>query len=242
MAIELPDEVAQFLQFIGINWPMINEDKVREFGSHIRQFADNLRDAHEQAHSTIQQLGQAYQGASYEALLAKWSGTSTAHLNELVEACHVVADALDVAADVIVGLKVEAIAELVVMAASFIADQAAAVATLGIAEAAEALIVEAAEKLVDFLKQQVIQHIAAAVIGAAVGPLMEKVAAAVKGLAFEAVSAALGEGGGGGSPGTGFTIDTEAVKGHADVMRQHAETVRGHAQTFAAAAGNLSFT
>jgi uncharacterized protein YukE len=242
MAIELPDEVAQFLMFIGINWPMINEDKVREFGSHVRQFADNLRDAHQQAHSTIQQLGQAYQGAGYEALLAKWSGTSTQHLTELVDACHVVSDALDVAADVIVGLKVEAIAELVVMAASFIADQAAAVATFGIAEAAEALIVEGAEKVVEFLKQQVIQHIAAAVIGAAVGPLMQKVAAAVKGLAFEAVSAAMGMPAGGGAVGEGFRIDPEAVKGHAQVMRAHADTVRGHAQTFAAAAGSLSFT
>jgi uncharacterized protein YukE len=241
VAIELPSEVAQFLQFIGINWPMINEDKVREFGTHVRQFADNLHDAHDQAHSTIQQLGQAYQGAGYEALLAKWSSTSTQHLNELVEACHVVAEALDAAADVIIGLKVEAIAELVVMAASFIADQAAAVVTFGLAEAAEALIVEGAEKLVEFLKQQVIQHIAGAVIGAAVGPLMEKVASSVKGLAFEAVSAAMGEGGGGGGAGSSFQIDPEAVKGHADVMRQHAETVRGHAQDFAAAAGNLSF-
>jgi uncharacterized protein YukE len=241
MAIELPAEVAQFLQLIGINWPMINEDKVREFGVHVRQFADNLKDSHDQAHSTIQQLGQAYQGAGYEALMAKWSSTSTQHMTELVDACHVVGDALDAAADVIIGLKVEAIAELVVMAVSFIADQAAAVATFGIAEAAEALIVEAAEKLVEFLKQQVIQHIAGAVIGAAVGPLMEKVAAAVKGLAFEAVSAALGTTGGGGSIGEGFMIDTEAVKGHAQVMRDHAETVRGHAQTFASAAGNLSF-
>jgi uncharacterized protein YukE len=241
MAIELPGEVAQFLQLIGINWPQINEDKVREFGTHVRQFADNLQDAHQQAHATIQQLGQSYQGAGYEALLAKWSGTSTKHLTELVDACHAVADALAAAADVIVGLKVEAIAELVVMAASFVADQAAAVATFGIAEAAEGLIVEGAEKLVEFLKQQVIQHITGAVIGAAVGPLMEKVAAAVKGLAFEAVSAALGQPASGGV-GEGFRIEPEAVRGHAQIMRQHAETVRGHAQTFAAAAGGMSFT
>ncbi|MFE3774641.1 hypothetical protein [Streptomyces sp. NPDC059122] len=30
-AIELPDEVVSFLQFIGVNWPSVNEDKVREF-------------------------------------------------------------------------------------------------------------------------------------------------------------------------------------------------------------------
>ena len=30
MAIELPEQVVSFLQFIGVNWPNINEDKVRE--------------------------------------------------------------------------------------------------------------------------------------------------------------------------------------------------------------------
>jgi uncharacterized protein YukE len=242
MAIELPSEVAQFLNFIGINWPMINEDKVREFGQHVREFATNLQDAHQQAHNTVQQLGQAYQGAGYEALLTKWSSTSTQHLTELVDGCHVVADALDAAADVIIGMKVEAIAELVVMAATFIADQAAAVATLGIAEAAEALVIEAGKKIVEFLKQQLIQHIVAEVIEATVKPLMDKVSAAVSGLVFQAAESALGVSGGGGSVGAGFSIDTELVKGHAAAMRQHAETVAGHAQTFAANAGALNFS
>jgi hypothetical protein len=241
VAIELPGEVAQFLQFIGINWPMINEDKVREFGQHVREFATNLQDAHEQAHGTVQQLGQAYQGAGYEALMAKWAGTSQQHLTELVDGCHVVADALDVAADVIIGMKVEAIAELVVMAATFIADQAAAVATLGLAEAAEALVIEAGKKIVEFLKQQLIQHIVAEVIEATVKPLMDKVGAAVSGLVFEAAESALGVSGGGGSAGSGFMIDTELVKNHAAAMKEHAATVAGHAQTFASNAGSLDF-
>jgi hypothetical protein len=156
-----------------------------------------------------------------------------------LDACHAAADAMDVAADVIVGLKAEAIAELVVMAAAFVADQAAAVATFGLAEAALALIEEAATKLVEFLKQQVIQHIEAAVIGAAITPLMDTVVRAVKGLAFEAVSAALGVSGGGGVEG--FSIDPEAVRGHVQVMRDHADAVRGHAQAFAVAAGSVSF-
>ncbi|MFJ9419064.1 hypothetical protein ACIRPT_33635 [Streptomyces sp. NPDC101227] len=87
----------------------------------------------------VKQLEDVYQGASYEALLAKWGQMSDSHMTELVNACHVVVDALDIAADTIVAMKVEAIAELTVLAITFIADQAAAVATLGIAEAAEAL-------------------------------------------------------------------------------------------------------
>lgn len=35
VAIELPGEVVSFLQFIGVNWPNVNEDKVRELASHM---------------------------------------------------------------------------------------------------------------------------------------------------------------------------------------------------------------
>jgi uncharacterized protein YukE len=137
VAIELPGEVVSFLQFIGVNWPNVNEDKVRELASHVREFAESVDDTHQGSTATIKRLGGYYQGASYEALLAKWAQLSNSHMSELIQACHTVATALDVAADVIVGMKVEAIAELAVLAATFIADQAAAVATLGIAEAAE---------------------------------------------------------------------------------------------------------
>ncbi|MFD8595646.1 WXG100 family type VII secretion target [Kitasatospora sp. NPDC059646] len=95
MAIELPGEVVEFLSFIGINWPTVNEDKVREFASHVREFAQNVESVHQRPTSTVRQLGQAYEGASYEALLAKWASLSDSHFNELVQACHVVADALD---------------------------------------------------------------------------------------------------------------------------------------------------
>lgn len=234
--------MVDFLQVIGINWPQINEDKVREFGTHLRDFATGLQDAHAQAQTTVQQLGQAYQGSGYEALLAKWGSTSTQHLTELVDGCHVVADALDVAADAIVGLKGAAIAELVVLAATFVADQAAAALTFGIAEAAEAAVIAAGRKAVDFLEQQVIQHITEEVVNAAVTPLMDKVSAAISGLVFEAAQAAVGGGSAGASAGDGFSIEPDAVRTYAAAMRQHAETVVGHAQTFASAAGSVDFS
>ncbi|WP_055585152.1 WXG100 family type VII secretion target, partial [Peterkaempfera griseoplana] len=192
MAIELPGEVVSFLQFIGINWPSVNEDKVREFASHVREFGQSVESTHQDSTATIKQLGQAYEGASYEALLSKWAQLSDSHMTELVQACQVVATALDAAADVIVAMKVEAIAELVALAAAFVADQAAAVATLGAAEAAMVLIEEAAEKLVNFLEQQLEQYIIGQVIEAAIDPLVEVVGRAVSGLVFQAAESALG--------------------------------------------------
>ncbi|GGR02010.1 WXG100-like domain-containing protein [Kitasatospora griseola] len=241
MAIELPSEVVEFLSFIGINWPTVNEDKVREFGAHVREFAQNVDSVHQQSTSTVQQLGQAYQGASYEALLAKWASLSDSHLNELVQACHVVADALDIAADVIVAMKVETIGELVVLAAAFIADQAAAVATLGAAEAAVILIEEAAKRLINYLEQQLEQYIIAQVVEAAIGPLVDTVANAVQGLVFQAAESVLGVSADGGGGGSGFQIDPDALEEHARMMHDQADAVAGHAQMFQSKIAGVSF-
>ncbi|SOE14769.1 hypothetical protein SAMN06272775_5687 [Streptomyces sp. 2323.1] len=242
MAIELPGQVVSFLQFIGVNWPDINEDKVREFGSHVRDFAQKVDDTHKESTSTVKQLEDVYQGASYEALLAKWGQMSDSHMTELVNACHVVADALDIAADTIVAMKLEAIAELTVLAITFVADQAAAVATLGIAEAAEALVIEAAEKLMDYLVQQLEQYIIGQVIEAAIDPLVETVGKAVGGLVFQAAESALGvSGGGGGRGGEGFSIHPEALHARAEKLHAHARTVAGHAAEFEAKAAGASF-
>ncbi|MFE3769615.1 WXG100 family type VII secretion target [Streptomyces sp. NPDC059122] len=243
MAIELPDEVVTFLQFIGVNWPSVNEDKVREFASHVRDFAQKLDETHKGSTSTIHQLAEVYQGASYEALLTKWGQLSDGHMSELVNACHTVATALDVAADTIVAMKVEAIGELIVLAITFVADQAAAVATLGIAEAAEALVIAAGKKLVNFLEQQLEQYIIGQVVEAAINPLVEVVGKAVSGMAFQAAESALGVSGGGGGGGVGesFSIHPEELHKRAKALRGHARTVASHAADFESKAAGVSF-
>jgi uncharacterized protein YukE len=240
VAIELPSEVVTFLQMIGVNWPNVNEDKVREFGQHVREFADNVSGTHADATSTVTQLGQAYQGASYEAMFAKWGQMSSTHMTELVDICNVVATALDVGADVIVGMKGVAIAELIGLAASFIADQAAAIATFGIAEAAEALIVKLAEELMDYLEQQLTQYVIGQIIEAAITPLVGVVEKAVNGMVYSAVESALGVSGPGGA-GSGVQVAPADALTHAQAMHGHAETIAGHAQTFTSNLAGLSF-
>lgn len=238
MAIELPSEVVSLLQFIGINWPDVNEDKVREFGQHVRDFAQNISGAHGDVTGTLQQLGQAYQGPAYDTLNAAWTKVFSQHMDDLVNGCHVVATALDVGADAIVGMKTAAIAELVALAASFVADQAAAVATFGLAEAAEAGIVAAAEKAVNYLEQQLTQYVTGQIIEAAITPLVGVVEKAVSGLVYSGTQAVTAAGGAGGS---GFRIVPDDVAKHAQAFRDHAETVAGHAEDFTSKLSTLSF-
>jgi hypothetical protein len=69
VAIELPGPVVSFLNVGGVSWPYANEDKVRDFASHIREFASAVDTTHQQATDTVKQLGAHYEGPSYEALL-----------------------------------------------------------------------------------------------------------------------------------------------------------------------------
>lgn len=245
MAIELPSAVVDFLNVIGINFPQVNEDSVRDFATHVRDFATNVDGTHQAATATVQQMNSAYSGSSYEALVSKWAQMSSSHMTDLVDACHVVADALDAAADVIVAMKVEAIGELVVLAASFVADQAAAVVTFGLAEAALAAIEEAGEKICEVLEQQLVQYVIGKVITAAVQPLEAVVLKAVKGLTFEATGAVLGVGGdssGGGAVGAVFQMVPDELAAHGQAMQGHADQVATHAATLMSNLSTVSFS
>ena len=152
-----------------------------------------------------------------------------------MDGCRILADGLDVGADFVVGQKIEAAIELGVMAATFVADQAAAVATLGLAEAAVPVIIAAGKALVETLKQQIIQYIVGEVVEAAAKPLFAKVENALAGLDWSNAPA--------GEPGVGesFSIEPGTVAAHTAVLRGHAETMRGHAETLRSGLGGLSF-
>jgi uncharacterized protein YukE len=239
MAIELPSEVVDFLQFIGIDWPNVNEDSVRALAGHVRDFASGIDQTHQAATQTVQGMSSAYSGASYEQLVQTWTRLSSSHMTELIDACNVVAEALDVAADAIVAAKGVAIAELVVLAASFVADQAAAVLTFGIAEAAEALVITAGKECVKFLEQQLEQEIVGKVLEAAITPLEGVVEKAVSGLVYQGAESALGESGG--SVGASFSMDKEALTQHFQTFQQHADAVATHAQTLQSNIASVSF-
>jgi len=124
---------------------------------------------------------------------------------------------------------------LVAMAASFVADQAAAVATAGIAEAAVPLIVEGAERVVKSLVMDLEQHVVGSVVEAGAKPLFAKVEAAISGLDWS------GSGGAAPESGQGFSIDPAGVRAQTTVLRTHAATMRAHGDDFMAAVGRLGF-
>ncbi|MER5639610.1 hypothetical protein ABT095_21960 [Kitasatospora sp. NPDC002227] len=192
MSIELPSELVWVMNLLGLNWPDVDEDELRAWAGHVREFAAGLQGAHEDSHEMVQGLAESYQGASYEALVERWDRASREHHTVLIDCCGVLATGLELAADGIVVAKGAVIAELVAMAAEFAAEQAAAVATLGLAEAANVVIVEAGKRVVNAILQQIEQEIIGQLVSMAIEPFQAEIEKAVSGLVFEGVEKALG--------------------------------------------------
>ncbi|MFC1409688.1 hypothetical protein ACEZCY_25945 [Streptacidiphilus sp. N1-12] len=237
MAVDdLPGPVVTFLNVIGVPWPYLNEDEVRRFAGMVRQFGQAVERTHQEATTAIANFAQAYQGPATRRMQSGWTQMSEQHTQELVEGCHVLAEALDVAADYIIAQKVEALAELIGMAATFVADQAASVATLGLAEAAVPLIIATGKKLLETLKQLIIQHIMGEVIEAAAKPLFAKIEKAMSGLDWSQTGSADSA-----DAGDGFSIDHGTAGAHLQVLSGHAETLRGHATVLRSGMAGLAF-
>ncbi|HEV3170738.1 MAG TPA: hypothetical protein VGZ32_10385 [Actinocrinis sp.] len=235
MAIDdLPLPVVNFLNVIGVEWPYIDEDTVNRFASLVREFGQAVEQTHRDATATVQGIAQAHQGASTEVLKSGWAHLSSAHVTEIVDGCDVLAVALEGWAAEIVVQKGIAIAELVTMAATFFADQAAAVATLGLAEAAVPVIIAAAKKLAESLIDDLEQYIMGKVIEAAAKPLFAKVEAALSGLDWS-------QSGASSSSAQGFSLDLQALEEQATHMKVHAETMRAHAAKLGSGIAGLAF-
>ena len=235
MAIDdLPMPVVNFLNVIGVEWPYINEDQVMHFASLARQFGTAVSTTHQDATDAVSKIAQAHQGASTQAMQSGWAELSSKHVSEIVDGCGVLADALEAWAGYIVVQKGVAIAELVTMAAAFVADQAAAVATFGLAEAAVPVIIAAAKKLAESLIDDLEQYVLGKVIEAAAKPLFAKVESMLSGLDWSQSS-------GGGGSAEGFSLDMQELTAQTSLLHTHAATMRTHATTLQSGLAGLSF-
>ena len=120
------------------------------------------------------------------------------------------------------------------ISAAFIADQAAAVVTFGLSEAAVPLIIEGAQALVRSLVADLEQYVIGQVIEASAKPLFAKVEVALSGLDWSKSGAVAG------AP-TGFSLDPGAARAQTDVLRGHAAALRAHAAAFRQGVAGLSF-
>lgn len=218
MAIEIPHDVALFLNFAGVPYPDINEDQVRALANHVRDFADGVANTYDNATGVIKNIGKVYSGYSYQQLVAAWARMSTTHVADLRAACRVVADALDAAAEVIVATKIAVLAELAGLAASYAVAMGSSILTGGLSFAIEQAIVAAARKICEVMEQALIAYVLSEVIAKAIEPLEHVVDRMIHAVVDDVANRVLGPP----ATSTGQTLYIEP-----DEVLQHAATLDG---------------
>ncbi|MGW4720906.1 WXG100-like domain-containing protein [Nocardia sp. NPDC004260] len=237
MPIEMPSEVALFLNLIGIPYPDINADDVRALGMHVRSFAENVASTHELASGAINDMGSVYSGYSYQQLVASWARMSATHMADLDRGCHVVAEALRIAADVITAVQVAVLAELAALAASY----AVVLATPG-AAAYSLAVREVAGRLCRGMEDMILSYIAAEVIERAIQPLEDTIDRLVNGFVLDAAHELLGIPSPEQSAATPLYIEPDEVLRYANILDGLADDILKHAATFAEDVAGLNFT
>lgn len=171
MGYVLPGWMDEILDFIGINWPNVDEDDYREMADAMREFADQFEGHGAEAHAAVSRILASSEGAAVDALQEHWDLVKSGHLEKVPDIARLFSDACDVVADIIFGMKTKAEIELGAMAASIGVSLGLAVVTgglsaiVGAAETAamrqliKRIIDEAADQIVDELLARVTEPI-----------------------------------------------------------------------------------
>lgn len=187
MSIQLPSELTWCLNMLGIPWPDIDEDQLHNWATQVRTYANSTADTHDAAHAKVKALAGTSHGDAYDALRAGWDKASSTHMKEMVQGCHLFADALDAAADVVVVVKGAIIAALAAMAAQIAAAQASAVITGGASEATIPAVVQSTQTVVEQQLSQLAQQVVGGLLKAVATPLEDTIARAVEGMVFPGI-------------------------------------------------------
>ncbi|MFJ5830881.1 RHS repeat-associated core domain-containing protein [Streptomyces sp. NPDC093089] len=183
MAVTVPDWADTLLDLVGVNWPNVDEDAYREMADALREFADDLADDGQLANNHMERLLSSGHGEAMEALNEHWTKVKGKHLKDMVSAARTIADALDLAAGAIEGMKWKAVAELGVLAG----QTGLAMALIPVTGGLSALLGAGA---IAFTKKQLLKLITAAMeeaVGHVVSVMTEPVVAALENMAADLV-------------------------------------------------------
>lgn len=217
MGLVLPGALTWVLDIVGIDWPNIDEDQLRSAADELRQLADELTGNTGDAKSDIEQMLQNNTADSLELFEALWNKLAGSHLPQLADGMKVVGAGLDVAAVVVVGMKAAAIAQLAILAAEIISDQAEAAFTFGASEALIPVQTMATREIMKTVIDQAVKQVEQQLLNAVEGPIFDALTSAGEELAGQLVGDALGTSSGvdlgkvAGAAGGGFEQGVQSV-------------------------------
>jgi len=134
VSLTLPDELVWVLDLLGFNWPMADEDQLKEAAKAWRQFADDADDVRREAAQVVRHVVGANEAEAIDAFAQHWKEFERGddgHLSDAADAARLVADVLDGFADAVLTMKGLVLAQVVICAAQIATAVAAAPVTGG---------------------------------------------------------------------------------------------------------------
>jgi hypothetical protein len=149
MGKQLPDDLVEVLDLIGIDWPQIDEDEVRASAKDYRKLAEGIRDAVKEGNNACSHIvaGKS-KGETVNAIDRRWGKLTTRDLTAFAKGCDDLGDALDECAGLILTCKVAIITKLTATAATATAGVVGMFFTAGLSGLLSAAAIAAARLVI----------------------------------------------------------------------------------------------
>ncbi|KIF74862.1 type IV secretion protein Rhs [Streptomyces sp. 150FB] len=207
MGYTIPGWLDEVLDFIGINFPNVDEDDYRDMADAMREFAERFEDHGGDAHAAFSRILSSSEGWAVDAMEKHWNRIKASHLEKLPKLARLFADACDVLADIIFGMKTKAEAELAIMAGSVGLSIGLSFVTGGLSAVLGAAEVAAMRQVIKRILDEAVDRIVEEVLAKITEPINAKLEAMVEDTVLDLVEGAVsmpsGGGGHGGASGHG---------------------------------------
>lgn len=180
MGYTIPGWLDEILDFIGINFPNVDEDDYREMADAMREFAEKFEGHGGDAHKAFSRILSSSEGWAVDSMEKHWNQIKASHLEKLPELARLFADACDVLAEIIEWMKHKAEAELAIMAGSVGLSIGLAWVTGGLSAILGAAEIQAMRQVVKRIVDEAVDRIVDEVISKLTEPVNAKLEAMVE--------------------------------------------------------------
>lgn len=172
MGMMLPDELIWIMDKLGLEWPDIDEDEVRKAAVYVRGYRDDMETLVQTADRRINgDIAEAMRGQTGTAHVTGWNRNRSENVQQLLDVLGPAATGIDIAADIVLALKLKVIVDITVTLAQLIPLLAAG--PLGAGGAA--LLILARKKLFSMAMEITLEKVIDEVLPLAIEPLAEQV-------------------------------------------------------------------
>ncbi|WP_429456171.1 hypothetical protein [Microbacterium sp. ZKA21] len=211
----LPNELIWIMEKLGFEWPDVDEDELRRAGDIIGTFTGELEGRIQAVDRQINgDMAAAMRGQAGPAFVAAWNSNRSGNLQQLLDALGPAPVGLDIAAGVVVGLKVKVIADITTTAIALVA-----MLTNPITAAGSGLMLIAKKKLLNAAVEIALEQALEQILPMVIEPLVEQ----LPGLVMAALDAPLVEGAVGDSDE--FYADLQALEQAESDLDLHASDI-----------------